>query len=621
VCGIVGYVGDRACQEILLQGLEKLEYRGYDSAGLSLLSGGQIESIRAVGNLGALREAVAARVRADGEGGVATLQAEATVGIGHTRWATHGRVSEDNAHPHFDTGDRVHIVLNGIVENYIELRARLAAAGAEFTSDTDAEVVAHLISSHYAGDLVAAVRAAFAELRGHYAFVAMSADEPGLLVGARKEPPLVVGVGDGEHFIASAIPAFLKHTRTVRLVGDDEVVAVRADGATFYDARSGARIERDAERVDWDEEAAEKGGYETFMLKEIHEQPEAVAETVFDRLAGDRVDLGDIGIADAELARLRRVVIVACGTSYHAGLVGRYAIEAWGRVPVEMNIASEYRYCDPVVGPEDLVIGISQSGETADTLAAMRLARERGARVLAVTNVMGSQATRDADGVLFTRAGLEIGVAATKTYVAQVAAMYLLALKLAEVTGAIAPERRRELVAELGHMPHHLTELLEHVEADVAGVAEHWHDAEFFLYLGRHIGLPVALEGALKLKEISYVPTDAYAAGEMKHGPIALLSDRTPVVCIATDAPVLDKMLSNIAEVRARGAHVVAVATEGDERVAEQAEEVLYVPRTAWLLQPLVAIVPLQLLAYRIARLRGLNVDQPRNLAKTVTVE
>ena len=618
MCGIVGYVGEKACQEILLQGLEKLEYRGYDSAGVSLQAGGTIDSVRAVGNLSALREAVEARA-ADASAAIA--QAEATTGIGHTRWATHGRVSEENAHPHYDTGDRVHIVLNGIVENYLDLRERLAAAGADFTSETDAEVVAHLISSHYDGDLVDAVRRAFADLRGHYAFVAMSADSPGLLVGARKEPPLVVGVGDGEHFIASAIPAFLKHTRMVHIVNDDEIVALTAEGATFYDAHTGEQVDRTPEQVDWDEEAAEKGGFETFMLKEIHEQPDAVAETIFDRLQGDHVELGDIGISDAELASLRRIVIVACGTSYHAGMVGRYAIETWARLPVEMDVASEYRYRDPVVGPGDLVIGISQSGETADTLAAMRLARERGARVLAVTNVMGSQATRDSDGVLFTRAGLEIGVAATKTYVSQVAAMYLLALKLAQVRETLDTQRLTEVIAELGHIPHHVTTLLSHAEADVVAIAEHWKDSEFFLYLGRHIGLPVALEGALKLKEISYIPTDAYAAGEKKHGPIALLSEDTPVVCVATDAPVLDKILSNVAEVRARGAHVVAVATEGDTKVAAHAEEVLYVPKTDWLLQPILAVIPLQLLAYRIARLRGLNVDQPRNLAKTVTVE
>jgi glutamine---fructose-6-phosphate transaminase (isomerizing) len=619
MCGIVGYVGSRHCRELLMSGLEKLEYRGYDSAGVSILADDRIQSVRAVGNLAKLREAVTERVAAPA-GGVATAESDGTTGIGHTRWATHGRVTEANAHPHFDTADRVHIVLNGIVENYVELRDRLTEAGADFTSDTDAEVVAHLIAHHYEGDLEAAVQAAYTELRGHYAFVAMSLDEPEVLVGARKECPLVVGVGEGEQFIASAIPAFLAETRTIQLVNDDEIVTLRPEGASFMTG-AGAPLERETTVVDWDMEAAEKGGYETFMLKEIHEQADAVAETVADRLAGDTIELGDIGLTDDELRNLERVSVVACGTSYHAGVVGRYLIEEWARVPVDMDIASEYRYRNPVLKPGNVVIGISQSGETADTLAAMRLARERGARVLAITNVMGSQATRDADGVLFTRAGPEVSVAATKTFVAQAAAMALLGLKLAALRGTLPPERIQELAGELRELPHKIAEVVDSCDATVTEIAEHWSASEFFLYLGRHVGLPVCLEGALKLKEISYIPTDAYAAGEMKHGPIALLDEKTPVVCVATDAPVLDKVLSNVSEVRARGAHVVAVATEGSKHVAEHAEEVVYVPRTDWLLQPILAIVPLQLLAYRIARARGLNVDQPRNLAKTVTVE
>jgi glucosamine--fructose-6-phosphate aminotransferase (isomerizing) len=618
VCGIVGYVGDRPCRELLLKGLERLEYRGYDSAGLSLLDGDRIDSVRAVGNLSFLREAVATRSR----GGVAVADREPTTGIGHTRWATHGRVTEENAHPHFDTADRVHIVLNGIVENHVELRDRLTAAGATFTSDTDAEVVAHLIAEHYDGDLVEAVRAAYLDLRGHYAFVAMCAHEPQLLVAARKECPLVVGVGEGERFVASAIPAFLRETRCVQLVGDDEVVAIRPEGAEFIAADSGEPLEREASEVDWDDEAAEKGGYETFMLKEIHEQPDAVAETVADRLVGGRVELGDIGVSDDELRELRRIVIVACGTSYHAGLVGRYAMEEWGRIPVELDIASEYRYRNPVIGENDLVIGITQSGETADTLAAMRLARSRGAKVLALTNIMGSQATRDADGVLFTRAGIEVSVAATKTFVAQAACLYMLGIKLGEVRGTMPAERQAELVEELRGIPHRIAELIGPADERATAIAEAFFgDTEFCLYLGRHVGLPVCLEAALKLKEISYIPADAYAAGEMKHGPIALLSERTPVVTVATDAPVLDKVLSNVAEVRARGAHVIAVATEGATEVEDTAEAVLWVPKTDWLLQPILAIVPLQLLAYRVARARGLNIDQPRNLAKTVTVE
>jgi glucosamine--fructose-6-phosphate aminotransferase (isomerizing) len=611
-------VGGRPCRELLLEGLEKLEYRGYDSAGVSILEDGRIDSVRAVGNLSSLREAVEAR--ASEGGAVATATQALNTGIGHTRWATHGRVTEENAHPHFDTADRVHIVLNGIVENHKALHDRLAADGAEFTSETDAEVVAHLISSHYTGDLVQAVRDAYAELRGHYAFVAMAADQPGLLVGTRRECPLVVGVGEDEQFIASAIPAFLKETRTIQLLNDDEIAVVTPSGTQILDA-AGAPIERESQEIDWDEEAAEKGGYETFMLKEIHEQADAVAETVADRLATDEIDLGEIGLTDDELRDLDRITIVACGTSYHAGLVGRYAIEEWARLRVDMDIASEYRYRNPVVGPGDLVIGISQSGETLDTLAAMRLARSRGAKVLAVTNIMGSQATREADGVLFTRAGIEIGVAATKTFVAQVAAMYLLGLKLAQVRGTLPDEKIATLAEELRRLPHLIEKTVASVDPVVSKFADHWRDSGFFLYLGRHIGLPVCLEGALKLKEISYIPTDAYAAGEMKHGPIALLDERTPVVCVATDAPVLDKILSNIAEVRVRGAHVIAVATEGSTEAEDAAEEVVFVPRTDWLLQPILAVIPLQLLAYRIARARGLNVDQPRNLAKTVTVE
>ncbi len=623
MCGIVGYVGHRAAQEILLAGLEKLEYRGYDSAGISTIEDGGLASVRAVGNLSALRAAVARRDEADGAGSTALATAPATIGIGHTRWATHGRVTEENAHPHFDSDDRVHVVVNGIVENYMELKQELMVAGAVFTSETDVEVIAHLVSRNLdEHGLIGAVRIAYQRLRGHYAFVALSAEEPDILVAARKECPLVIGRGEGEQFVASGIPAFLAHTRLVQLPDDDDVVVIRPEGVEFLRIDD-APVERPVEKIDWDTEAAEKGGFDTFMLKEIHEQPDAVAETVADRtIRPDGVDLGDLGVIDDEFLKgCRRVVVVACGTSYHAGLIGRYIIEQWARVPVEMDVASEYRYRNPVVGPDDLVVGITQSGETADTLAAMRLAKSRGARVLAVTNVMGSQATRDADGVLFTRAGLEIGVAATKTFVSQVACMYLLGLRLAEVRETLPVERRVELVAQLKHLPHSIAELLQTVGPQIDEVAERHYQSEFFLYLGRHIGLAVGLEGALKLKEIAYIATDAYAAGEMKHGPIALLDQDTPVVCVATESPVVEKIVSNMQEVRARGAHVIAIATEGDETVAPHAEETIFVPRTDWMLQPILAVIPLQLLAYRIARLRGLNVDQPRNLAKTVTVE
>jgi glucosamine--fructose-6-phosphate aminotransferase (isomerizing) len=442
--------------------------------------------------------------------------------------------------------------------------------------------------------------------------------EPVVLVGARKECQLIVGRGEGVHFLASGIPAFLAYTRTVQALEDDELVVLTPAGARFLTA-AGEPFERASYEVDWDADAAEKGGYETFMLKEIHEQADAVADTIADRtMRPDGVDLPEL---DDDLLRgVKRLIIVACGTSYHAGLIGRYALEEWARVPVEMDIASEFRYRNPVVGPGDVVIGITQSGETLDTLAAMRLARERGATVLAVTNIMGSQATRDADGTLYTRAGLEIGVAATKTFVAQVAAMYLLALRMGELRGTLSAERRCELVAKLKRIPHDIAAMLDRGSDTIDHVAERHFEKDFFLYLGRHVGLPVALEGALKLKEISYIATDAYAAGEMKHGPIALLDQDTPVIVVATDSPVLEKVISNIQEVRVRGAHVIAIASEGSDLRAHAADA-FEVPATDWMLQPLLAVIPLQLLAYRIARLRGLDVDQPRNLAKTVTVE
>ena len=624
MCGIVGYVGQRPVQEILLAGLQKLEYRGYDSAGITVQSSGRLDAVRAVGNLSALRAAVD-RTAADGSGGgVAVAAPPATTGIGHTRWATHGRVTEENAHPHFDSDNRVHIVVNGIVENYTELKEQLLAEGAEYTSETDVEVIAHMIAGELdeGADLTEAVRRTYNRLRGHYALVAVAAEEPGVIVGARKECPLIVGRGDGEQFLGSAIPAFLNYTRDVQLIENGEIVTVRADGVEFTTA-AGEPVERSIERVEWDAEEAEKGGFETYMLKEIHEQADAVAETIADRTVRlDGVDLPELdGLEDMLTRGLRRIVVVACGTSYHAGLIGRYALEQWTRVPVEMDIASEYRYRDPVVGPGDLVIGITQSGETADTLAAMRLARERGATVIAVTNVMGSQATRDAEAVIFTRSGIEISVAATKTFVAQIAAMYLLALRLAELRGTLPAARRRALIADLKAVPHAITELLERSDDTIERLAEAVHGSEFFLYLGRHVGLAVCLEGALKLKEISYIAADAYAAGEMKHGPIALLDDGTPVVVVATDSPVVEKVISNMQEVRVRGARVIAVATEGDARVVPHADDLLTVPRTDWMLQPILAVIPLQLLAYHVARFRGLNVDQPRNLAKTVTVE
>jgi glucosamine--fructose-6-phosphate aminotransferase (isomerizing) len=620
MCGIVGYVGDRPCRDLLIAGLEKLEYRGYDSAGVSVISDGEIDSVRAVGNLANLREAVEQQ-SSTGNGSVAVAAPPATIGLGHTRWATHGRVTEENAHPHGDCGDKIHIVLNGIIENHAELRRDLKAEGHEFTSETDAEIVSHLIERHYDGDLTDAVREAFGELRGHYAFVAMHREHPDTLVAARKECPLVVGLGENENFIASAIPAFLAETRTALGIKNEEIVTVHKGDVTITDPE-GNVVEREPEEVTWDEDAAEKGGYETFMLKEIHEQPDAVAETITDRLPTlDGVDLSDVDLDDDFLRDIERIVIVACGTSYHSGLIGRYAIEQWARVPVEMDIASEYRYREPVQRPNDLVIGITQSGETADTLAAMRLAREGGSKVLAICNVMGSQATRDADAVLFTRSGIEVSVAATKTFVSQVAAMYLLGLRLAELRGTLPPQRIAELVAELKSLPSKIQEAIVAIEEPVKVIAGAEHNQRFFMYIGRHIGLAVCLEGALKLKEIAYIPADAYAAGEMKHGPIALLDESTPVIAVATDSPVVEKILSNMEEVRARGAEVIAIATEGSHEIGQAADQTLFIPRTDWILQPIVAIVPLQLLAYHVAREKGLNVDQPRNLAKTVTVE
>jgi glucosamine--fructose-6-phosphate aminotransferase (isomerizing) len=620
MCGIVGYVGDRPCRDLLIAGLEKLEYRGYDSAGVSVISDGEIDSVRAVGNLANLREALEQH-SSNGDGAVAVAAPPATIGLGHTRWATHGRVTEENAHPHGDCKDDIHIVLNGIIENHAELRRDLRAEGHEFTSDTDAEIVSHLIERHYDGDLTEAVRSAFGELRGHYAFVAMHREQTDTLVAARKECPLIIGLGENENFIASAIPAFLAQTRTALGIKNDEIVTVHKGDVTITDADGNVQ-EREPEEVTWDEDAAEKGGYETFMLKEIHEQPDAVAETITDRLPTlDGVDLSDVDLDDDFLRDVERIVIVACGTSYHSGLIGRYAIEQWARVPVEMDIASEYRYREPVHRPNDLVIGITQSGETADTLAAMRLARESGSKVLAICNVMGSQATRDADAVLFTRSGIEVSVAATKTFVSQVAAIYLLGLRLAELRGTLPQERIAELVAELKSLPSKLQEVIVTCDEQVRAIAAAEKDQRFFMYIGRHIGLAVCLEGALKLKEIAYIPADAYAAGEMKHGPIALLDESTPVIAVATDSPVVEKILSNMEEVRARGADVIAIATEGSEKVGEVADQTLFVPHTDWILQPIVAIVPLQLLAYYVAREKGLNVDQPRNLAKTVTVE
>ncbi len=609
MCGIIGYVGNRAAKELLLHGLERLEYRGYDSAGIALRENGSLEYVRAVGNLQFLKDAA-------GPNG-----SESNHGLGHTRWATHGAVNEQNAHPLTGCEDgRLAIVLNGIVENYRELKEALEADGHRFSSETDAEVVVHLVEHNYDGDLVEAVQATSRQLEGHFAFVVIHYDQPDLLVGTRRQCPLVVGVGDGEMFLASSIAAFLRETRKVQLIEDGEVVAITPEGARFF-TDEGEVEHKEVEPIDWDDESAVKGGYETFMLKEIYEQPEAVRETIGDRARRGKLVLEGIGLNELEIQNLRRIVIVACGTAYHAAVTGRYIIEEWARVPVEPDIASEWRYRNPVLSKDTLVIGITQSGETADTIAAMRLAREQGARTLAITNQLGTQITREVDAVLYTRAGLEISVAATKTFTAQVALLSLIALKLAQIRRTLPAEEIEFILEELFDLPEKMEQFLD-ADHPIEEIAQRHYNKPFFLYLGRHIGLPVALEGALKLKEISYIPTEAYSAGEMKHGPIALLDSDTPVVCIAIDQKVVyDKVVSNIQEVRARGAQVIAIATDGNEGIQHHADDVIYIPRTPSFLQAVLAVLPLQLLAYRIARLRGLNVDQPRNLAKTVTVE
>jgi len=608
VCGIIGYVGPRAAKSLLIQGLERLEYRGYDSAGIALLENDGLEYVRAVGNLQVLKQAAST----NGSG--------STTGLGHTRWATHGAVTEGNAHPLTACEDgQLAIVLNGIVENYRELKETLTAAGHGFSSETDAETVAHLIEGHYDGDLTDAVVKTYDELEGHFTFVVIHRDHPGLLVGARCQTPLVVGLGRDENFLASNAAAFLGETRNVVFPDDGDIVSITPESVEFVRA-DGKPVEHEPLELDWDDESAEKGGYETFMLKEIYEQPESIAETIGDRTRHGKLVLEGLGMDDRQLADLRRIVILACGTAYHAGVVGRYVLEEWARIPVEPDIASEWIYRNPVVDENTLAIGISQSGETRDTVGAMRLAREKGAHTVAITNMMGSHITREVDSTLYTRCGLEVGVAASKTFTSQVALLYLVGLKLAEMRGTLPPQEISYIVDQVYTLPKKVARFLDG-DHPIEEIAQRFYQQDFFLYLGRHIGLPVALEGALKLKEISYIPTEAYSAGEMKHGPIALLEEGTPVVVVATNIHVYDKIVSNIQETRARGAHVIAIATDGNEDIQHHADDVIYVPRTPSFLQAVLAVVPLQLLAYRIARLRGLNVDQPRNLAKTVTVE
>jgi glucosamine--fructose-6-phosphate aminotransferase (isomerizing) len=609
MCGIVGYTGPREAGPILIAGLQRLEYRGYDSAGIALVDdAGNLFVEKRAGKLANLQTAIADRTP------------HAAIGLAHTRWATHGRPNDLNAHPHQDCTGDITVIHNGIIENFRELRDGLEARGHRLASETDTEALAHLVEEAYDGDLADAVRAALARAEGAYAIAVMHRGEPDRLVGARQDVPLVVGLGDGETFLASDVAAILAHTDKVIFLDEGDVADLHPWGATISGVDGVAR-ERAVTTIDWSPEAAEKGGYETFMLKEIHEQPAALRDTLAGRLREDgTVDLGEVGLGDELLRRLRRIFIVACGTSYHAGLIVSYAIEQLARVPVQIDVASEFRYRQPVFDPDTLVFGITQSGETADTLAAMRLAREAGSPVLALTNIVGSQATRDADYVMYTRAGLEIGVAATKTHTAQVAAMLLLALRLAWARGAMSEDELKRLGHELRSVPELAEQLLARPSA-IEQIAGRYHDERFFLYLGRGMGFAVCLEGALKLKEISYIPTEAYAAGEMKHGPIALLDNESPVVVVADDGPVFPKLVSNIEEVRARGADVIAVATDGNEVIGELSRDVLWVPKTDHHLAPILTVIPLQLLAYHIAGIKGLNVDQPRNLAKTVTVE
>ena len=609
MCGIVGYLGNKQAKQILLEGLRRLEYRGYDSAGLCIISpDSRLSCIRVVGNLDSL------------ESELAGADLDGNVGIGHTRWATHGAPTKENAHPHLDCKGDIGIVHNGIIENFVQLRALLESRGHQFQSQTDSETIAHLIEEHYQGDLAEALRKGLQQVEGAFAVVAVHREQPGVLVAARRDSPLVLGVGEGEYFVASAVPAFLAKTRHALFLEDNELLEVDQGGYNLTDLE-GHGVTRQMVEVTWDLDAAEKGGYEDFMLKEIYEQPKAVSDTLRDKFDQDgEVKFEELNLTAEQAMALRRIVVVACGTAYHAGLLAKYLFERWASLPVEIEIASEFRYRNLVVNHEDLVVAISQSGETMDTLAGAREARRRGARVIAVVNTVGSQITRESEGVIYTHAGPEIGVAATKTFSAQMTAMYTLAMYLGRLRGAVSDEKYDMIIEELKAVPSKMQEVLS-AEDDVVAWAQKYHDREDFLFLGRSVGYPIAMEGALKLKEISYIHAEGYPAGEMKHGPIALLDGRVPVVVIAPRDSVYAKMISNIEEVKARGAPVLAVATAGDEDIKGICEDVVWVPETSEMLYPVLTVIPLQLFAYHVARLRGCNVDQPRNLAKTVTVE
>jgi len=610
MCGIVGYVGYRDAVSFLLPGLRRLEYRGYDSAGIATLAPASLAVRKTTGKIDNL-DALLRSSRPDG-----------TVGIGHTRWATHGRPSDANAHPHVDCQSRVAVVHNGIVENYRELRKTLAAEGHRFSSQTDTEVIAHLIERYEADGLAQAVVRAAAELQGSYAIACVSSRDPGTLVAFRRgSSPLVLGFGRGEMFVASDIPALLGETRDILVLEEGELAMLTADGLTLRNA-DGAPAHRSPTTVLWDGEAAEKSGYPHFMLKEIFEQPEAVRNTMRERVDSDggEIRIPELGLRDRELASLNRLCFVACGTSWHAALVGKYLVEAFARIPVEVDIASEFRYRQPVLDGQVLTVPISQSGETADTLAALRQARELGSRAVAICNVVGSSLAREADGVIYTRAGLEIGVASTKAFTAQLTAVALLALKLGLAREMIDRTVVREAIKALLEVPDLMVDVLRRSD-EIRRVAERFVESRDVIYLGRGMHYPLALEGALKLKEISYIHAEGYPAGEMKHGPIALIDSRMPVVAIAPMGPTYDKMASNIEEVKARDGIVIAVATAGDDQIATKADFVIPVPQSLAWIQPILVSLPLQLLAYHLGVLRGCDVDQPRNLAKSVTVE
>jgi glutamine---fructose-6-phosphate transaminase (isomerizing) len=609
MCGIVGYIGNQQAVPLLLDGLKRLEYRGYDSAGVAVLCDGKIGVRRSVGKLMNLKKAL------DG------TQLNGTIGIGHTRWATHGKPSEQNAHPH-RSGPLV-LVHNGIIENYVTLKARLQNEGYRFESETDTEVMAHLIARNMKTGLKLeeAVRAATRDVRGSYAIAVVCEGEPGVIVAARSGCPLVIGMGEHGAFVASDVTAILAHTRDVVFLEDGELAVLSGQGLAVKDAEA-KPVTRAATRIAWDAAAAEKGGYPHFMLKEIHEQPQTILDTMRGRYTYERgeADLPDIGLTPAQFAETHRVWIVACGTSWHAALVGKYLIEEMVRAPVQVDIGSEFRYRNPLIGKDDLLVAISQSGETADTLAAIREAKKQGARVVSICNVVGSSLVRESDGMLYTHAGPEIGVASTKAFTAQLTALYLLALHLGRVRGVVSEQQGKAWLDRFVTLPTHVQHLLDR-EAEIVSIAKRYHTKRNFLYLGRGINYPIALEGALKLKEISYIHAEGYAAGEMKHGPIALIDKDMPVVMLAPRDRLYEKTVSNLMEVKARGAPVIALVTGGERELGKTADAVFTIPDVHPLMSPILFTVPLQLLAYHIAVLRGTDVDQPRNLAKSVTVE